>query len=321
MNISAWAIRQPIPAILLFALLTLLGLYSFHRMGIQDFPDIELPIVTITTTLEGASPSQLETEVTRKIENTLANLGGVKHIYSTVTDGSSLTYAEFNLEKDTTEAVNDVRDAVSRIRADLPGDIKDPIISKITTTGRPIVTFSIASPQMDEAALSWLVDNQLSKLLLAVPGVGKVERVGGVNREIRITLDPVNLAALHITAADVSRQIKRVEIEASGGRSDIGQVEQSIRILGTVNSINALAAMSIPLTNGRYVRLDQIAKVQDTHTERRSLALLNGKPVVGFEVTRMKGTSEVAVAAQVRAAIAKIRQQQPSLHIAFLIAF
>ena len=316
MNISAWAIRQPIPAILLFALLTLLGLYSFHRMGIQDFPDIELPIVTITTTLEGASPSQLETEVTRKIENTLANLGGVKHIYSTVTDGSSLTYAEFNLEKDTTEAVNDVRDAVSRIRADLPGDIKDPIISKITTTGRPIVTFSIASPQMDEAALSWLVDNQLSKLLLAVPGVGKVERVGGVNREIRITLDPVNLAALHITAADVSRQIKRVEIEASGGRSDIGQVEQSIRILGTVNSINALAAMSIPLTNGRYVRLDQIAKVQDTHTERRSLALLNGKPVVGFEVTRMKGTSEVAVAAQVRAAIAKIKQQQPSLHIA-----
>ena len=221
MNISAWAIRQPIPAILLFTLLTLLGLYSFHRMGIQDFPDIELPIVTITTTLEGASPSQLETEVTRKIENTLANLGGVKHIYSTVTDGSSLTYAEFNLEKDTTEAVNDVRDAVSRIRADLPGDIKDPIISKITTTGRPIVTFSIASPQMDEAALSWLVDNQLSKLLLAVPGVGKVERVGGVNREIRITLDPVNLAALHITAADVSRQIKRVEIEASGGRSDI----------------------------------------------------------------------------------------------------
>ncbi|BBP01189.1 efflux RND transporter permease subunit [Sulfuriferula nivalis] len=316
MNISAWAIRQPIPAILLFALLTLLGLHSFQRMGIQDFPDIELPVVTVTTTLEGASPSQLETDVARKIENTLATLGGVKHIRSVITDGSSLTYAEFNLEKDTSEAVNDVRDAVSRVRADLPGDIKDPIISKVTTTGRPIITFSIASAQMDEEALSWYVDNNLSKLLLAIPGVGKVDRVGGVDREIRITLNPAKLAALHVTAADVSRQIKRVEIESSGGRGDVGQVEQAIRIVGTVSSAQALAATSIPLSNGRYVRLDQIADVQDTHAERRSLALLNGKPVVGFEVTRMKGTSEVEVAAKVRAAIMQLTQHQSNLHIA-----
>ncbi|WP_124951793.1 efflux RND transporter permease subunit [Sulfuriferula thiophila] len=316
MNVSAWSIRQPIPAILLFILLTLVGLLSFHRMGIQDFPDIELPVVTITTTLEGASPAQLETEVTRKIENSLASLGGVKHIRSVVTDGSSMTYVEFDLDKDTSEAVNDVRDAISRIRADLPGDIKDPIISKVTTTGRPILTFSVSSAQMDEENLSWLVDNNLSKVLLAVPGVGKVSRVGGVDREIRITLDPVKLAALHVTATDVSRQIKRVEVEASGGRGDVGNIQQSIRTLGTVKSAEDLAAITIPLADGRRLRLDQIASVQDTHAERRTLALLSGKPVVGFEVTRMKGSSEVAVAAKVRAAIANVRSTHPNLQIA-----
>lgn len=316
MNVSAWSIRQPIPAILLFILLTLLGLMSFHRMGIQDFPDIELPIISIATTLEGASPAQLETEVTRKIENSLATLGGVKHIRSIISDGTSLTYVEFNLEKDPSEAVNDVRDALSRIRADLPGDIRDPIISKLTTTGRPVLTFSVSSGQMDEESLSWFVDNTLTKALLSVPGVGKVARVGGIDREIRITLDPVKLAGLHITAADVSRQLKRVEIETSGGRGDVGNIEQSVRTLGTVHSAQDLAALTLALADGRHVRLDQIAQVEDTHAERRTLALLDGKPVIGFEITRLKGSSEVAVAANVRAAVASMRKQYPHLQIA-----
>jgi len=313
MNVSAWSIRNPIPAILLFALLTVVGIMSFRSMGIQEFPDIELPVVTVSASLEGAAPAQLETDIARKLENSVATLGGVKHIYTTVTEGAVTMNVEFNLEKDTTEAVNDVRDAISRIRADLPGDMRDPVISKVTTSGRAILTYTVASSQLDEEALSWFVDNTVAKTLLAVPGVGKVSRVGGVDREVRVTLDPEQLAALNVSAADISRQLKRVQQEAPGGRGDVSGAQQSVRTIATVQSAAQLAALDIPLGDGRNVRLDQVAQVADTVNERTALALLDGKPVVGFEITRSKGASEVTVAKGARAAIAQLARQEPQL--------
>jgi len=313
MNVSAWSIRNPIPAILLFALLTVVGIISFRSMGIQDFPDIELPVVTVSAGLEGTAPAQLETDIARKLENSVATLGGVKHIYTTITEGVVTMNVEFNLEKDPAEAVNDVRDAISRIRADLPGDMRDPVISKVTTSGRAILTYTVASSRLDEEALSWFVDNRVAKTLLAVPGVGKVSRVGGVDREVRVTLDPEQLAALNISAADISRQLKRVQQEAPGGRGDVSGAQQSVRTIATVHSAAQLAALDIPLGDGRSVRLDQVAQVADTVRERTALALLDGKPVVGFEITRSKGASEVTVAKGVRAAIAQLARQQPKL--------
>lgn len=315
MNFSAWSIKNTIPSILLFILLTLVGLNSFHQMQVQDFPDIELPVVKVTATLEGAAPVQMETEVVRKIENSLASLGQVEHLYSKITDGSATISVEFNLEKDVSEALNDVRDAISRVRSDLPSDMKEPVISKINTSGRPILTYSISSDRVDDQDISWFVDNDISKVLLSVPGVGQVHRVGGVDREIHVDIDPLKIEALNVSMADISRQIRRIQKESSGGLADVGGAEQSLRTIGTVASAQALAAMDIGLPDGRHYRLDQLATVRDTMSERSSMALLDGKPIIAFEITRSKGSSEVTVAQGVRTAVDKLNAEHRNLKI------
>ena len=319
MNVSAWSIKNPIPAILLFIMLTLVGLMSFRAMKIQNFPDIDLPTIMVSATLSGASPSQLETEVARKIENSIATLQGVKHIYTRVQDGAATITTEFHLEKPTQEALDDVRTAVARVRSDLPGDLRDPVIAKVDLAGLPILTYTIASKRMDDEALSWFVDNTVVKNILAVPGVGAVGRVGGVNREIRVELDPGKLLALGVTAADISRQLRQIQQEASGGRVDVGGMEQSVRTVATVHSAEELAHMDIALTGGQRIRLDQVATISDTVSERRSAALLNGAPVVGFEITRSRGAGEVEVAAGVRAALKKLNAAHP--HVTLVEAF
>jgi multidrug efflux pump subunit AcrB len=315
MNVSSWSIRNPIPAVLLFIMLTLAGLVAFHALKIQQFPDIDLPTVTISATLPGAAPSQLETEVARKIENAVATLQGVKHIYTKVQDGTATITIEFRLEKPTQEAVDDVRDAVSRIRADLPGDLRDPVISRANLAGSPILTYTVASSRMDDEALSWFVDNTVSKRLLSVRGVGAVSRVGGAAREVRVELDPARLLALNATAADISRQLKLIQQEASGGRAAVGGAEQTVRTIATVQSADELGRMDIVLSDGRRVRLDQLATVSDTVAEQRSAALLNGKPVVGFEIVRSRGAGEIEVAEGVRAELGRIRASQPDITI------
>ncbi|HEX5276277.1 MAG TPA: efflux RND transporter permease subunit [Fluviicoccus sp.] len=315
MNVSSWSIRNPIPSVLLFVMLTLLGLMGFRAMKIQNFPDIDLPTVSVTATLPGASPAQMETEVARKIENSVATLQGIKHIYTKTASGTANVTVEFRLEKPTQEAVDDVRDAVSRIRADLPGDLRDPVISKMNLAGTPVLTYTIDSSRMDEEALSWYVDHDVNKALLSVKGVGSVSRVGGVTREVRIEPDPEKLLALNASAGDISRQLRQVQQEASGGRTDIGGLEQSVRTIATVQTAEELAAMEIPLSDGRRVRLDQLASVQDTVTEKRSAALLDGKPVVSFEIVRSLGASEVDVQNGVRAKLDELRAARPDLTI------
>ena len=313
MNVSAWSIRNPIPAILLFLLLTLAGLMGFRAMTVQDFPDIDLPSVTVSAALPGAAPAQLETEVARKMENALAALKGLKHLYTTVQDGAVTITAEFRLEKPTQEAVDDVRDAIARIRSDLPADLRDPVVQKVDLAGTPILTYTIASDRLDDEALSWFVDDAVSRRMLAVRGVGAVSRVGGVSREVRVELDPAMLLALGASASDVSRQLRQIQQDAPGGRSDLGGAEQAVRTLATVRSADELARMEIVLSDGRRVRLDQIARVSDTVAERRSAALLDGRPVVGFEITRSKGTGEIEVAEGVRAQIERLRAEHPEI--------
>ena len=315
LNVSAWSIRNPIPSVLLFIMLTLVGLMSFSRMKIQNFPDIDLPTVTVTASLPGASPAQLETDVARKIENSVAALQGVKHIYTTIQSGAVTVTVEFRLEKPTQEAVDDVRDAVARVRSDLPGDLRDPVISKMDLSGMPILTYTVASSRMDDEALSWFVDNTVTKAMLSVRGVGAVSRVGGVTREVRVELDPDRLMALNATAAEISRQLKQTQQEASGGRTDVGGAEQSVRTVATVQTADELARMEIVLNDGRRIRLDQVATVTDTVAEQRSAALLNGKPVVGFEITRSRGAGEVEVAEGVKAALDKLKAEHPEIQV------
>ncbi len=315
MNVSAWSIRNPIPAVLLFIMLTLFGLYAFRSMKIQQFMDIDLPNVTVTASLPGAAPAQMETEVARKIENAVATLQGIKHIYTKVQDGTATVAVEFRLEKPTQEAVDDVRDAISRIRADLPGDLKDPVIAKVNVAGAPILTYTVASSRMDDEALSWFVDNTVTKAILSVRGVGAVARVGGVTREVRVELDPARLLALRATAADVSRQLRLVQQEASGGRVDVGGVEQSVRTIATVRTAAEIGALEIALADGRRIRLDALATIRDTVGEQRSAALLNGRPVVGFEITRSRSAGEVDVAEGVQRVLVQLQADHPDIGI------
>ena len=315
MNFSAWSIRNPIPGILLFIMLGLAGLLCFHWMKVQQFPDIELPMVTVTAALPGAAPPQLETEVARKIENSIATLQGLRNQYTNIQDGVVTVTAEFQLEKPLQEAVDDVRNAVSQVRSDLPADLRDPIVSKINLSGSPILTYTIQSPRMDEEALSWFVDYDITRAILQVKGVGAVSRVGGVTRQIDVELDPEKLLALNTTATDITRQLRLVQQDASGGQTKIGGSEQSIRTIATVKTAAEIGAMDIALSDGRHIRLDQVATVYDGTAERRSAALLNGQSVIGFEITRSKGASEVDVQKGVIEALDKLKANHPDIKI------
>ncbi len=313
MNVSAWSIRNPIPAVMLFVLLTFAGLYAFRAMKVQNFPDIDLPTVTVSASLPGAAPAQLETEVARKLENSIATVQGLKHIYTKVSDGLVTVTAEFRLEKPVQEAVDDVRSAVARVRSDLPADLRDPIVSKLELAGQPVLAFTVAAQGMDDEALSWFVDNEVSRKLLAVPGVGAVNRVGGVSREVRVALDPLKLQALGVTAADISRQLRQVQTESAGGRTDLGGSEQPVRTLATVGTAREVGQIEIAIAGGRSVKLEDVAEITDTVADPRAAARLDGKPVVGFEVARSRGESEVAVGQAVKAALEELKAQRPQV--------
>ncbi len=316
MNFSAFSIKNPIPAIMLFVLLTLAGVLSFRGSAVQDFPDIELPIVTVSASLPGAAPAQLETEVARKIEDSVATLQGIKNIYTKVLDGAVTVTVEFVLEKPLAEAVNDVRDAVARVRADLPSELRDPSVTKTSTAGRVVLTFvAAAAPDssLDQQELSWFVDNTVTKRLLSIRGVGAVKRVGGVNREVHIELDAARMAALKVTALEVSRRLRLVQQEAPGGRGDVSGAEQSVRTIATVQSAAELAQLDIPLADGRHIRLDQVATVTDTVAEPRSLATQDGQRVIGFEIFRTKGASELDIARDARTAVAELQASHPTI--------
>ena len=315
MNFSAFSIRNPIPAILLFILLSIAGVLAFKAIGVQDFPDIELPMVTVEAQLPGAAPATLETEVARKLENSIATLQGIKNLYTKILEGVVVITIEFVLEKDPMEAVNDVRDAVARVRAELPADVRDPTVVRSTTAGKPLLTYAVTSKQIDEEALSWFVDNTVAKQLLTVTGVGRVKRMGGLTREVRVELDAARMAALNVTAAEVSRRLRQIQQEAPGGRGDVGGAEQAVRTIATASTADDLGKLDLSLQDGRRVRLNQIATIVDTTAERRSMALVNGQTVVAFEIMRSKGANEVTLAQEVRQVIKNLRLARADIQI------
>ena len=315
MNFATWSLRNPIPVILLFVLLALAGLRGFQQLPVQDLPDLDLPTVNITLAQPGAAPAQLETEVARKVENSLATLSGLKHIRTSISDGVVQITVQFVLERKLSDALIETKDAVDRVRSDLPTDLLQPAISAVTIGGSPILTYAIASNSMDEQELSWFVDDKVSKVLLNVPGVGRMERLGGVQREISVEVDPTRLQSLGVTAAEVSRSLRQVQRESSGGQVQLGNAEQSVRTIATVRQASELAALPLPLIDGRQIRLDQVATVHDTHTQRSQAALLVGKSVAGFHIYRAKGFDETEIAAGVRAAIETLKGEDASLKI------
>jgi len=316
MTFATWSIRNPIPAILIFGLLTLAGLWGFNRLNIQSFPDLDVPTIIVSLRLPGASPSQLETEVVRKVEDSLATVNGLKHIYTNIMDGAVQMVVEFVLERPLSDALIDVKDAIDRVRMNLPPDLEQPQISKVTVgPGGPTLTYAIASTSRTEEELSWFVDDTLAKTLLGIRGVGEFSRVGGVQREVQIIVNYEQLNALNVAIADVSRALKRVQQEASGGRGQLGNAEQGVRTIATVQKASDLAALPIPLNNGKFIRLDQVATVKDTIVERTQAALLDGKPAIGFQIFRTKGFDETRIAQKAIQTLEDIKKNNPDLDI------
>jgi multidrug efflux pump subunit AcrB len=307
MTLATWSLRNPIPVTLLFILLALAGVWGFQSLGKQDLPDIELPTVNISLTQPGAAPAQLETEVARKVENAIATVSGLKHLTTTITDGQVSLDAQFQLTKPVATALTETRDAVESIRFDLPADMQPPVVTASNIVGGAILTYGVSADNMTEEALSWFVDDTVSRAVLKVPGVGRIERVGGLDREIRIQVDPVKLASLGVTAVDVSRALQAMQQESSGGRGQLSGAEQSVRVIATVKEASELAAMPV-VTGQRHLRLDQVSTIEDTTSERTQGALLDGKPAVAFKIYRAKGADETRVAAGVAKALAEIAQ-------------
>jgi hydrophobe/amphiphile efflux-1 (HAE1) family protein len=315
LNISAWSIRHPVPSIVLFAVLGLLGIISFMTLPVTRFPNIDIPLVSITVVQSGAAPAELETQVTKYVEDAVANITGVKHIMSTVTDGQSQTVIEFRLEVNQDRAVNDVKDAIDKIRLQLPRDINEPIVQRIDVEGQSILTYATSSPGMTLEQLSWHVDDIVQRQLQGLKGVGRVERYGGVDREIRVLLDPDRLLAFGVTAADVNTQVRNTNVDLGGGRGEIGGQEQAIRTLAGARKVEDLANTKIVLAGGRHIRLSDLGRVIDDASEQRSFARLEGEPVVTFSVFRSKGSSELSVANVVTAKLAELQKQYPDIRL------
>lgn len=323
-NVSSWSIRNPLAAVMLFVMLTFAGIVSFLGMKVQNYPDIGLPTVIISTSLQGALPSALEMDVARKIENAIASIQGLKHVTTKIQDSAVTMTVEFRLEKSPQEAVDDVRSAVQSVRSELPADLRDPVIQKLDLASRPILAYTVSSTRLDDEALSWFIDHEISRTLLAVKGVGYVNRVGGVNRKISVSLDPLKLKALGLTAAEISQQLRIAQNESSGGKTSIGGIEQSVRTISSAKNAAEIAATELSVSRASSdflprIRLDQVATVKDTVGEARSVALLEGRPVVGFEVARSRGESEIAVGNAVRLALNELKQRHE--HIVLTEAF
>jgi hydrophobe/amphiphile efflux-1 (HAE1) family protein len=310
-NISAWSIKKPVPTIVLFLVLTVLGWFSFISLGIDINPNIDVPTVLIKVTQPGAGPAELESQVTKKIEDAVAGLGNIDYMISTVSDGSSKTTINFVLGTNSDRATNDVRNAIAQIRQELPQDINDPIVERLEFSGGPIVTYAVKSDRRSVEELSNLVDQTIGRALLAVRGVAQIQRVGGVDREIRVNLNPDRLQSLGITATQVNDQIRDLNINLPGGRAEVGGSEQSIRTLGSAESVDIFKTYEILLPGGGSVPLSSLGSVEDKFGDVRQAALLNNQPVVAFQVLRSTGSVLVTVEQGIKAAIAQLEKTLP----------
>ncbi|HLQ19979.1 MAG TPA: efflux RND transporter permease subunit [Tabrizicola sp.] len=315
MNFSAWSIRNPVAPLLAFFLLLVLGWQSFNALPITRFPNIDVPLVAVSVAQSGAAPAEMESQVTKEIEDAVAGLTGAKRVTSTVTDGVSTTVIEFRMEVPTDKAVQDVKDAVDQIRGDLPGGIEAPIVTRIDVEGQAIMTFAVTAPDMTMEEISWFVDDTVTRALQGKPGIGRVTRIGGADREIRVELDPVRLDSYGVTAQAVSAQIAQTNANLGAGKITLGDSEQVIRTLGDQGTVESLANTTIALPSGRFVKLSDLGQVIDSYEELKSFSRIEGEPGVTFLIFRAKGASEVSVAEITNEVVDDLRQQYPNVGI------
>src|SRR5438270_649350 len=313
-NISSWCIRNPVPPIVLFVGLMLAGLITFAGMQVNNNPDIDFPAAIVTVSQPGAAPNELETQVTQRVESAIRGVNGVDEMNSTVGEGYSSTFVSFQEGTPPDRAVNDVRNAISQIRGTLPEGILEPQITRIDADGEPISYVGAQTTDMTLEQLSWYIDNTVAKRLLGLDGVAAVQRVGGVDRTIRVILDPAALQAQGITAAQVNQQLRASNMNGAGGRAEIAGSEQSVRVLGNARDAYQLSQTQIALPGGRFVRLADLGEVKDSNSEQRSIAKQSGRQVVTFSIQRAKGSSEVTAYDAVWKELKALEKENPKVH-------
>src|SRR4051794_31332537 len=318
-NVSSWCIRNPIFPIVLFVGLMLAGLISFGRMQVNNAPDIDFPAAIVSGSQPGAAPNEMETQVTQRVESAVRGITGVDEINSTVSEGNSSTFVTFQLGTPPDRAVNDVRNAVSQIRSNLPEGILEPQITRVDAEDEPIMVMSAETTDMTLEQLSWYIDNTISKRLLAVEGIAAVSRGGGVDRTIRVILDPPALEAQGITAAQVNQQLRQSNFNGAGGRAEVAGSEQSVRVLGNAQDAYQLSQTQISLPGGRFVKLADLGQVKDSSSEQRTLTKMNGRQVVTFYVQRAKGSSEVSAYAAGMAELKKLEKENPRVRFSEIV--
>ena len=312
-RLSAWAITHPVFPLVLFAVLTVFGIVAFARLPITLNPDISAPFVQVTISEPGAAPAEIETQILQKVEGGVANVGNVKNITSWATEGVAQTVIEFQIGTPVDRATSDVRDAVARVRAELPQGILEPQVKRMDIDGGPIVYYAISTSSMSEEQLSWFVDDTITKHLLAVSGVAQVNRSGGVSREIRVDLDPARMESFGITAGEVNEQLRQVNVNAAGGRAQVGGSEQSIRVLGGAATAYQLGDVRLTMPDGRIARLNELADVRDGTEEIRTISRLNGRPATTFAVFKAKGASDVTTLRRIEDELGKIQHDAPGI--------
>ncbi|MFN2099259.1 efflux RND transporter permease subunit [Altererythrobacter sp. MF3-039] len=312
-NISAWSIRHPMVPIVIFTGLMLLGLMSFSGMKVQDNPDVEFPVVIVTVAQPGAAPTEIEKQITQRVEAAVQSVEGMRTVSSTAREGSSLTVVEFTIGTDVIEAVNEVKSVVDQVRGELPDGILEPRVYRESMSNNPVGYFAVAADDMTLEQLSWFVDDTVANRLLSVPGMADVSRAGGVDREIVVTLDPAKMQSLGVTASQINAQLRQINVDAGGGVAEIAGSRQSVRVLGNAESAFALSQSRIPLGGGRSVKLSDVADVRDSFGEVRSIGKFEGKQVVTFGVTRAKGESDVSVYEGALEELDKIKEEYPGV--------
>ncbi|MBU0865548.1 MAG: efflux RND transporter permease subunit [Alphaproteobacteria bacterium] len=317
-NISAWCIRNPVPPIVMFVLLLLAGIVSFNRMDVNDNPDIEFPAVQVIVVQPGAAPTELETQVTQRVEAAVRGVSGVDEMSSYVSEGSSRTMVQFAIGTPIDRAYNDVNQAVQQIRSDLPDGILEPQVVRVDIAGGPITYFAVEASDMTLEQLSWYVDNTVAKELLAIPGMSQVRRSGGVDREIRVILDPARMQSYGLTASQVNQQLRQTNVNAAGGRTEIAGSEQAVRVLGNAANALDLGNSRLSIGNGRTVRLSDVAKVTDGYAEQRNLAKIKGRQVLSFSIEKAKGASDVTVHDETMKKLAEIKKANPKVDFKIL---
>lgn len=311
MILSDLSIKRPIFAAVMMLALVTLGLFSYRRLGVEMFPNVEFPMVSIITTYPGASPETVEREVSKRLEDAVNQLAGVKHVFSTSREGVSTVMIQFQLEMKVNDCAQEVRGKIGSIRGILPQGIDEPIIQKLDFNAAPVAALAVRSETLSPRELTTLVEKKIKKRFESVSGVGKVEMVGGRKREIRVELDPARLDALGLGVNEVVAGIRSENTNTPLGRLTKGGAEYPMRIDGKPERAEQYQQLAVAGRNGRPIPLSEIATVSDGTEEPRKLALINGQPAIGMDIYKQSGGNEVALVDNVKKTMAKVQGELP----------